>query len=294
MLPTFIGIGAPKAGTTWLFRCLAEHPEVFVAAVKETSFFDYGTIDGRFGEYEAHFAGGDGYRAVGEVSTRYLGSARAPERVRRHIPHARLFASLRNPVDQIYSHYWHLARQNFHRWHGEKVPATFEEALERFEAVMFEPALYLKHLGRWLEHFERSQLLILFYDDIRARPAEAFAALCAHLGVDDSFTPASLTRRDSSMRRGVSPKSAALGRAHSYLYSQLNARLYYPLKQLVGVRNAERLKNALKVRPAMEYLFFRQGYPEMKPATRAHLRARLAGEIEGLADLTGRDLSHWR
>ena len=35
MLPSFIGIGAPRAGTTWLFRCLREHPEVFMAEVKE-------------------------------------------------------------------------------------------------------------------------------------------------------------------------------------------------------------------------------------------------------------------
>ena len=81
MLPNFIGIGAPKAGTTWLFKCLDEHPEVFVAAVKETSFFDYGTIEGRFAEYEAHFVGSEGYPAVGEVSTRYLSSHRAPARV---------------------------------------------------------------------------------------------------------------------------------------------------------------------------------------------------------------------
>ena len=27
----FVGIGAPKAATTWLFRCLAQHPEVFKA-----------------------------------------------------------------------------------------------------------------------------------------------------------------------------------------------------------------------------------------------------------------------
>ena len=39
MLPNFIGIGAPKAGTTWLARCLGEHPQVCMAAVKETEFW---------------------------------------------------------------------------------------------------------------------------------------------------------------------------------------------------------------------------------------------------------------
>ena len=36
ILPNFIGIGAPKSGTTWLAKCLGEHPDVFMAPVKET------------------------------------------------------------------------------------------------------------------------------------------------------------------------------------------------------------------------------------------------------------------
>ncbi|MDH3604785.1 MAG: sulfotransferase, partial [Candidatus Tectomicrobia bacterium] len=96
-LPTFIGIGAPKAGTTWLFRCLQEHPAVFAAAVKETNFFDYATITGRMHEYAAHFSTAAGCQAVGEISTRYLTSCRAPFRIRTYLPTARLFVTVRNP-----------------------------------------------------------------------------------------------------------------------------------------------------------------------------------------------------
>jgi hypothetical protein len=38
-LPTFLGIGAPKCGTTWLAECLREHPQVFVPEVKEVVYF---------------------------------------------------------------------------------------------------------------------------------------------------------------------------------------------------------------------------------------------------------------
>ena len=34
------GIGAAKAGTTWLYRYLAAHPEVRLPAVKELHYFD--------------------------------------------------------------------------------------------------------------------------------------------------------------------------------------------------------------------------------------------------------------
>ena len=38
--PTFLGIGAPRAGTTWLYRHLLNHPEVWMLPKKELHFFD--------------------------------------------------------------------------------------------------------------------------------------------------------------------------------------------------------------------------------------------------------------
>jgi hypothetical protein len=39
-LPTFLGIGAPRAGTTWLHANLGKHPEVWLTPVKEIHYFD--------------------------------------------------------------------------------------------------------------------------------------------------------------------------------------------------------------------------------------------------------------
>lgn len=38
---SFMGIGAQKAGTTWLHKMLKDHPEVQMAKDKETHFFDW-------------------------------------------------------------------------------------------------------------------------------------------------------------------------------------------------------------------------------------------------------------
>lgn len=40
-LPGFIGIGAHKAGTTWLYQMLAQNPSVWLPPIKEVHFFDY-------------------------------------------------------------------------------------------------------------------------------------------------------------------------------------------------------------------------------------------------------------
>src|SRR5262245_10285732 len=114
-LPNFIGIGAPKAGTTWLAKCLGEHPDVFMPGAKELVFFDYGDFEHRLDDYQAHFQGVRSESAVGEFTTRYMASELPAPRIQRMIPGARLIACLRNPADQIYSHYWHLSRQNFHQ-----------------------------------------------------------------------------------------------------------------------------------------------------------------------------------
>lgn len=41
-LPHFLGIGAPKAGTTWLYENLRQHPQVWLPPLKEIHYFDRG------------------------------------------------------------------------------------------------------------------------------------------------------------------------------------------------------------------------------------------------------------
>ncbi len=294
MLPNFIGIGAPKAGTTWLARCLGEHPEIHVAPIKETKFFDDEQIEGRRAEYEAHFKGAGNAKAVGEISVRYLASRRgAAERIRQWLPDARLFVSLRNPVDQIWSHYWHLQRQNFHQGDVSDLADTVEEAVRRYPDLLIEPALYGKHLAHWLHVFDRGRLHVIFYDDIAARPARVVEGLYAFLGVDPAFRAPGLSVRDASVRRGTSPRTPWLGRAHRALYATLGTGLYGSLKRALGPRRADAVKRRLRVREIMEGVFMRSGYPSLPPGTQAHLAELVRDDVRRLEALVGRDLATW-
>ncbi len=40
-LPDFIGIGSQRCGTSWLYRRLGEHPDLWLPPIKEIHFFDY-------------------------------------------------------------------------------------------------------------------------------------------------------------------------------------------------------------------------------------------------------------
>lgn len=295
MLPTFIGLGAPKCATTWLFNCLDAHPDVFVADVKETNFFVYDNIDERLDEYTAHFeeARTD---AIGEVSVSYIYSDIAPERIEHYIPNAHLFVSLRNPIDQVYSLYWHRQRQNFHQWHLE--PAleidSFEEALDVFGDKLLDPCRHHSNLQRWLQHFDRSQLHVLLLDDIKENAEREVAQLYDHIGVDPSFRPDSMRSTGRSARRGTSPRGPLIERTRQVLYHVLTRYAYHPLKRAIGQYTADRVKEKLRLRQVMEYLFRQDGYPEMDPAIRSRLQNKFEDEIRGLESLLGRDLSHWR
>lgn len=293
MLPDFLGIGAPKSATTWLFHCLEEHPEVFVASSKEVTFFDYGSIEGRLAAYERHFESAGDAKAVGEFSTRYFASTRAPARVKHLIPDARLIVSLRNPVDQVYSHYWHLRRQNFHDTDTTGPPMSFEQALESIDDRLLLPGFYCRHLGRWLDHFDRTRIHVILFEDIVQDPARVISGLYSFLGVDSSFSPASLSDAAAPRRRGGEPRNPLAEQFHRWLYTLLTRRIYTPMKAALGVQRADSLKRALKAREILQASFFKPGYPPMHPDTRSRLADTFRSDIHQLERLLDRSLDGW-
>ena len=80
-LPDFLGIGAQKAGTTWLWENLRRHPEIFVPDKKELHYFD-NKFDQSLRYYTRRFEAARGrvrarsprrtesFRASGSVSSR--------------------------------------------------------------------------------------------------------------------------------------------------------------------------------------------------------------------------------
>ena len=293
-LPNFIGIGAPKSGTTWLTKCLSEHPDVFMAPMKETEFWKFTDAEQRLDEYAAHFRGARNERAIGEFSVRYLSLPHVPERVHRVLPRIRLIVALRNPIDQVYSNYWHLQRQNFNLHDPKLAPQSIEEALEKHRDFLLAPARYAEHLERWYRHFAREQLLVILFDDIQSRPADVLHQLFAFLGVNPDFQPPSIAQTGTAVRQGTSPRSGKAAELHSRIYQALVENIYAPLKRMLGTRTASQIKDVLRIRPIMESLFMRKGYPPMSANVRELLAKEFAPEIERLAELTGLNLDSWK
>ncbi len=181
----FIGIGAQKSGTSWVYACLYEHPEI-CAPVKEIHFFSRPRFEKGRGWYEHHFTQCAAGKKRGEFSTSYLYAKEAPERIHSFYPHAKLIAILRNPKERAYSQYRNAIKA------GEIREKMSFEAYAKLEPSVYEQGLYAVQLDQYYELFSKEQLLVLIYEDSKKDPAAFIKKIYDFLGVDSSFVPSML------------------------------------------------------------------------------------------------------
>jgi len=211
-----IGIGAQKAGTTWLFRCLQEHPEIATARQKETHYFaDSKNRD--FAQYLSYFDLKKDGRVFLEISTSYLSNASAAKRIAEVLPNAKVIVLLRDPVERAFSHFKHLRAQN------KNNVDSLESAISFYPEII-ENGLYAKHLKRYFGFFDSSNLLILQYQDIKIAPQELIDSVTSFLGIK-KFTPSILKRLYHSSRARSNPFYFSLVRIQSNLRKYRIGRL---------------------------------------------------------------------
>jgi hypothetical protein len=226
-LPDFVIIGVAKGGTTFLYHLLTQHPLVEPAAFKEPHYFDLLIEDEGVEWYRRCFPQPklkDGRRTItGEASPVYLWDTVVPQRMAGVIPHVRLIALLRNPVDRTYSGYhW---RKNV-GWETR----TFEEAIEASfdspDELHRSGSIYVDHLQRWSEYFPREQMLVLKSEDLFDDPRQTLETVLEFLGLPEWEPDASALgnmRNTGSYKQKMDP--ATRRRLEEY-FEPHNRRLY--------------------------------------------------------------------
>jgi hypothetical protein len=169
ILPDFLIIGAQKSGTSAIWHCLTDHPDVGKTQ-KEKNFFNFGWDEGlKF--YSEMFVKG---KLNGDATPGYLFMSVVPQRVKETIPNAKFIVSLRNPIDRAYSQYnHHIPKYTTQKYWIDrlkgKVP-SFEEAIE-FEKkklrghTFVRRGHYVGQLRNWFNYFSRDQFLIIKFED---------------------------------------------------------------------------------------------------------------------------------
>lgn len=199
----FLLIGAQKSGTTSLWNHIAAHPAIFVPATKEVEFFSDPQRFGRGLDWyrQTFFGGAPAGARKGEATTQYMMFPEVPQRIHAAFPDVRLIALLRNPIDRAHSHH----RMTVMRGHEAR---GFEDCIEALQAAAGDETrpIDLNHdylrlgeygriLDRYLEWFDRKQLLVLFTENLEAEPRSVCQHVYEFLEVDSGFHPPHIDKR---------------------------------------------------------------------------------------------------
>jgi hypothetical protein len=278
--PDFIGIGAQRTGTSWIYACLYEHPQICMPQ-KEISFFSRDRNWSRgFEWYERIFTECPPSAIAGEFSTSYLTDTDAPARIADRYPGVQLIVSLRHPADRAYSSYLNDIVAGV-------VPAAtgFKRALELHPEYV-EGGRYARHLRRYLEVFPRDQLLVSLFDDARREPLSAIREIYRFVDADPRFRPQMLDRRVGVGRvpRFQWMERALLDTARAFRTRRALRPLWWTAKRLGA---GDRLR-ALNTRDGAE------NPTELRTEEREALIRDLEPDTRALEELLEKELPGWR
>lgn len=254
----FIGIGAPKCGTTWLSAQLEAHPHIGFAPDKEVYYFADTILRRLAGRELRCFERGAAWYheqfppVAGPVSCRgefcpaYLYSEEAAARIATYRPDIKLLLCLRPPIEMIYSWYWYNRNAVV-----ASLPETFEQMMEN--PFLRDLGCFARHLKPYVDRFPAKNILVVQFDAIRRTPdlvrqrVYEFLEVAAdykpqeEAGKNAARAPRFLLLQSSAQRLygGVSTlpgvgkilKSPAIARTLQSAYHRLNtkARKYEPL-----------------------------------------------------------------
>lgn len=163
VLPTFIGIGASKCGSTWLHELLQQHPHIYMPTKrKEINYFNLEENYKKGIEwYESFFPSeeeGKSYQAIGEFTPRYLyQSEKCSQRIDSLGTVDKLIVILRNPTKRTYSQYCHSLRAGQNRGSFTDFLADKPWNLDR--------GFYAENLKPFFDYYDRSNICCFIFEE---------------------------------------------------------------------------------------------------------------------------------
>jgi len=190
--PDFMGIGAQKAGTTWVFSRLQQHPDVVFPAGKEVHFWNLHYKKGTSWYFSR--LGASPRKKVGDITPAYAILPRPRiEQLAEACPDTQFFFILRNPLERA----WSLAKMNAGILFEATRDIDFEgrPGLEigdlsdawwksqfRMKGSLVR-GMYDKCLNHWLSVVDGDRLAVLDYEELLENPRRFLNAIAMHCGI---------------------------------------------------------------------------------------------------------------
>ena len=214
--PDFLGLGVQKGGTTSLHCLLAQHPDVFLPAVKEVHYFSLNFAAGQ-DWYGSQFAAARPEQHCGEITPYYIFHPEVPRRAHALLPKARLIVLLRDPVERALSQYFHSRRLGLESLPIEQALASEPGRLEKASTFLrtrdgrhpshqehsyCSRSRYELQLPVWELFYPAAQLLVLRSEDLFLQTAEVWATVLEFLSLP--YMPLPALKAPANAGRGES------------------------------------------------------------------------------------------
>lgn len=220
--PDFLIVGPPRTGTTWLYRNLNFHPQIYMSTPKEMIFFD--RLDkpndphfhsDRLEWYSSFFSIGRTRqmretledlwalripnRKKGEATASYV--IMEEPKIKEILtlnPDIKIIMAVRNPIDRAWSAVKrHLSVEEEAKKHFSSkklADISFETFADFYTSdYMWRCGQFTENITRWKRIGGPNQVLVYIFDDITQRPRELLEDIYRFLGVS---TRASVFNRD--------------------------------------------------------------------------------------------------
>ena len=317
-LPRFIFIvGAPRCGTTTLAAFLKEHPRICYPLVKEPHFFLQHDLRALAGEalrdftereyldrYYAQCGAGRDTGVDGSVSYLYVPDELVP--ALSLWPDAKFVIALRDPMTMLPSLHGRL------KYTGDETIDGFADAWNaipdraagrRIPRSCYEPrwlrydeaGKFGSYVEAFLDQLGRERCFISLFDDLVADPEAQYRKMCAFAGIAPFAGPDFTPKRESrGFRFGWLQR--LLKRPPSFARDYLAGKQFAQRERKLDVptREDKVTEKIFSVRKRI-LRWNRIPLPKRPIPVRVQqeIRDRLKPEIDHLATLIGRDLSHW-
>ena len=180
--PDFLGIGAQKSGTTWLYENLKKHPQIFLPETKEIHFFDrhfYKSIDW----YYNHFLSRDISKTKGEITPSYsILPEKKIEFIYKMNPELKIILLLRNPIERTWSHAVMNLVKRTGKDIGEIKNKTFIDHFNNSRST--KRGDYLRIIKNWKKYFNMEQIFIGDYNQLKSHPEKLLNEIFNFLDVE--------------------------------------------------------------------------------------------------------------
>jgi hypothetical protein len=299
MLPNFLIIGAQKSASTFVHECLREHPEVFMPRQEIAFFQDPDYLESDISQLHSIFEGAKNHKALGIKCPDYLARQECPARIYKHIPDAKLIVVLRNPVERAVSaYYWYMQVgiipvRPLEEGINDLISGSYHKRYPRAQEII-DYGFYYEQLMRYLQYFNRKQLLILQQDDLKDSPHGTISQIYKFLDIEEGYLPKALNKQPKQSIYSI-PRLKWLAMANRFFYTYRvdnnNMLALYPKKNRLS-----RLVYYLCVaidRVLLNFIFSNTRV-KISSTARTALVKKYKTDIDALGKFLGKELTEWQ